>query len=149
MSIQVLPRRGGRVDTGLLAYVRRWIQVGLTCGCQFDFSDQGARRSDFSPALSKVCTRFNCGPVVLPKPAPKTRSASLPMRAASQQFLVASSCRKTTRSKDAMNGAPGLTTRSKKLLGTKGIAIRSKDATNGEKMPRAQASEMFWWSRCP
>ena len=26
-------------------------------------------------------------------------------------------------------GAPGLTTRSKKLLGTKGIATRSKDAT--------------------
>ena len=35
----------------------------------------------------------------------------------------------STRSKDA--GAPGLTTRSKKLLGTKGIATRSKDATRG------------------
>ena len=28
-------------------------------------------------------------------------------------------------------GAPGLTTRSKKLLGAKGIATRSKDATRG------------------
>ena len=34
-------------------------------------------------------------------------------------------------SKDATNGAPGLTTRSKKLLGAKGIATRSKDATTG------------------
>ena len=33
-----------------------------------------------------------------------------------------------TRSKDATR-APGLTTRNKKLLGTKGIATRSKDAT--------------------
>ena len=33
------------------------------------------------------------------------------------------------RSKDATNGAPGLTTRSKKLLGAKGIATRSKDAS--------------------
>ena len=36
-----------------------------------------------------------------------------------------------TRSKDATFGAPGLTTRGKKLLGTKGIAIWSKDATRG------------------
>ena len=32
------------------------------------------------------------------------------------------------RSKDATNGAPGRTTSSKKLLVTKGIATRSKDA---------------------
>ena len=39
-----------------------------------------------------------------------------------------------TRCKDATRtllGAPGLTTRNKKLLGTKGIASRSKDATRG------------------
>ena len=35
------------------------------------------------------------------------------------------------RSKDATIGAPGLTTRSKKLLGTKGVAIRNKGATRG------------------
>ena len=34
-------------------------------------------------------------------------------------------------SKDATNGAPGLTTRNKKLLGAPGIATRSKDATRG------------------
>ena len=36
-----------------------------------------------------------------------------------------------TRSKDATRGAPRLTTRNKKLLGTKGIATRSKEATRG------------------
>ena len=36
----------------------------------------------------------------------------------------------STRSKDA-TGAPGLTTRNKKILVTKGIATRSKDATRG------------------
>ena len=30
-----------------------------------------------------------------------------------------------------MLGAPGLTTRNKKLLGAPGLAIRSKDATGG------------------
>ena len=35
-----------------------------------------------------------------------------------------------TRSKDATRGAPGLTTRNKKLLVTKGIATRNKDATS-------------------
>ena len=36
-----------------------------------------------------------------------------------------------TERSDAPNGAPGLTTSNKKLLGAPGIATRSKDATRG------------------
>ena len=50
-------------------------------------------------------------------------------QASSKKLLVTKSI--ATRSKDATRGAPGPTTSSNKLLGAKGIGTRNKDATRG------------------